>query len=98
MAYSSPAPGRYRGDEIVTVSSSAVGLAAVPAGANYVQIRVVGADVRMRGGGTDPTAAAGQLLKSGEVFEWPGKPEELALLKFIAVSADASLDVAYYRV
>lgn len=98
MAYTSPAPGRYRGDEIVTVSASAVGLSDVPAGANYVQIRVVDADVRMRGGGTDPTDAAGQLLKAGEVFEWPGKPEELGLLKFIAVTTDATLDVAYYRV
>lgn len=98
MAYSSPVPGRYRGDEILAVSSSAVTLAAVAAGANFVSVRVVGNDVRMRGNGVAPTSAAGQLLKADEVFEWPGKPEELLLLRFIRVSADATLDVAYYRV
>lgn len=97
MAYFSPAPGRYRGDEIVAVSTTAVGLTP-PAGANFVQIRIIGNDVRMRGNSVDPTSGAGQLLKATEVFEWPGKPEELSLLKFIRVSADATLDVAYYRV
>lgn len=98
MAYFSPAPGRYRGDEILAVSSVAVSLASVPAGANYVIIRIVGNDVRMRGNGVAPTAGAGQLLKAGEIFEWPGKPEEISALQFIRVSADATLDTAYYRV
>lgn len=98
MAYFSPAPGRYRGDEILAVSSTPVGLASVPSGANMVLIRVVGNDIRMRGNDVDPTAGAGQLLKANEIFEWPGKPEELQMLKFIRVSADATLDVAYYRV
>lgn len=98
MAYFSPAPGRYRGDEILVVSSAAVSLAGIPAGANYIMARVVSNDVRMRGNGVAPTAGAGQLLKAGEIFEWPGKPEELALLQFIATGSDATLDVAYYRV
>ena len=98
MAYFSPAPSRYRGDEILAVSSAAVTLANVPSGANFVIIRVVSNDVRMRGNDQVPTAGAGQLLKAGEIFEWPGKPEELSMLRFIRVSADATLDVAYYRV
>jgi hypothetical protein len=64
------------------------------AAANSAIFRCETADVRWRDDGTNPTSTAGYLLKAGEELPYDGN---LNSLKFIRVSADATLDASYYR-
>jgi hypothetical protein len=96
VSYVSPTPAKQNGAEQLTVSSSAVGLASIPAGANKALIRVSTANIRWRGDGTNPTSSAGMPQYVDDEFEIIGG---LAAYKFIRSGAsDATLDVAYYRV
>jgi hypothetical protein len=82
--------------QTITVSSSAVGLTPPTSGApSYALIQCETNNVRWRDDGTNPTAAVGQLLSAGGILKYDGP---LSLLKFIRVSADATLSVSYYSV
>lgn len=68
----------------------------IPAGTN-TQIALIqpeGANVRWRDDGGNPTATIGMLLTAGSFLEYNG---ELGNLKFIQVSASATLNVNYYK-
>ena len=96
MSYVSPTPRKQVGAEQLTVSSTSVPLASVPAGANYALIRVSAANVRWRGDGTDPSATVGMPQYVDDEFELIGA---LGRYEFIRKdAADATLDVAYYRI
>lgn len=86
------------GYQQLTVSSAAVGLT-LPAASNnvtgprYAVIRCATANVRWRDDGTNPSATVGVPLNVGEILEYDGN---LSAIKFIRVSADATLDISYY--
>lgn len=68
-------------DQHNTVSNTAVGLTA-PAGAQFVQLNVQGADVRVTEDGDDPVGGAtGQLWKADAMVYW--RANKLAVAKFI---------------
>ena len=78
----------------VTGLSSATGLTVPPDTVTQIAlIQPEGANVRFRDDGTNPTASTGMLLTAGSFMEYNG---DLSLLKFIEVSASASLNVLYY--
>lgn len=80
------------GYQQLTVSGSAVGLT-VPKGASSARIQVSGGTgVRYRDDGTNPTSAVG-IPKNAVEFTYNGN---LNTIKFIRVSTDATLDIAYY--
>jgi hypothetical protein len=60
---------------------------------NYALIVCETNDVRWRDDGTNPTSSVGSLLKAGQSLKYNGP---LASIKFIRVSADATLDVNFY--
>lgn len=87
---------KSRGYEKLTVSNSAVGLAALAnaAAPGYALIRVEGARVMYRDDGTNPTTTDGQPLNDGDTFHYNGP---LASIKFIRRDAtDATLHITYY--
>ena len=88
------------GSQQLTVSATAVGLT-VPGpsggipGPNFAVIRCSTANVRFDDN-TSPTSAAGVPLLATEILKYDGS---LGAVKFIRSStADATLDIAYYRV
>lgn len=84
-----------RGYQQLTVSSTAVSLT-IPAGkrVTFALVRCSTANVRYRDDGTDPTATVGEPLLAGEVLEYDAN---VAAVKFIRQSADATLDISYYE-
>jgi hypothetical protein len=83
------------GYEQLTVSSTSIGLASIPQGANNVLIKVVTANVRLKNNGDAPTTSAGFPLTAGDIFEATCNPADL---RFIRDDADdATLEVLYYR-
>lgn len=88
------------GYEQKAVSNTAVALGSIPAdtdqrpGATGALIYVETAAVRFRDDGTDPTSSVGFPLDVGVPFFYTG---DLSKLKFIRQSADATVNVLYYR-
>lgn len=82
-------------DEVLTVSSTAVGL--TPAeynGYTIAYVSVETAAVRYWTSGSTPTSTTGMLLNAGDGVLLQ-TAEEIANVKFIAVSGDATLMVSY---
>lgn len=79
--------------EQITVSTTVKTLGTGHGGSNFAFVTCETNDVRWRDDGTDPTASVGQLLKAGQTLGYDGQPEDL---RFIRVSADATLDVTSY--
>ena len=66
----------------------------VPPGAQFCWMKCTGQNVRWRDDGTNPTSTVGVLMQTTDHAIWyAGK---LSKLKFIQVSATATLDVLYY--
>ena len=84
-------------DQHETVSDSARAITA-PAGAQFVQVNIIGADVRWTMDGDDPVGGTtGALLKDGAFFYWNVKL--LAMAKFIRDGAsDAVVHVQGFQV
>ena len=78
----------------VTGLGSAVTLGSVPANSVIVMIQAETQNVRWRDDGTNPTAAIGMLLEAGDTLVYNG---DLAAIKFIEVTASASLNVSFYK-
>jgi hypothetical protein len=89
------------GDEALTVSTTAVGLASIPAGASRAFITVetaAGEYFRFRVSGTAATGDAGHRVTNEDVFALD-TAEQLANLSIIrdtAATADGSIFVTYF--
>ena len=83
--------GVVKGDEALTVSSTAVPLASVPAGALNAQVTNGAEPVRVRWG--TPTASVGHYLNPYSVLDLYSS---MASVKFIAVSSDSVIHVTYF--
>lgn len=64
--------------ESVTVSTTAVGIAALPAKATHAELQFEGDDVRIRFDGTAPTASVGPLFTDGTRVVWSRRRAEAA--------------------
>ena len=83
--------GVVKGDEALTVSSTAVPLASVPAGALTALVTHGAEPVRVRWG--TPTASVGHYLNPYSVLDLYSS---MASVKFIAVSSDSVIHVTYF--
>ena len=83
--------GVVKGDEALTVSSTAVPLASVPAGALNALVTNGAEPVRVRWG--PPTASVGHYLNPYSVLDLYSS---MASVKFIAVSSDSVIHVTYF--
>jgi hypothetical protein len=66
----------------------------VPAGANQIEICVEIQAIRYRDDGTAPTSSVGIPVPVGTCFPYAGN---LSAIQFIAQTAGATIDVAYYK-
>ena len=88
--------------ESITVSSSAIGPTAAMIADDkgqapyYALFTVETNSVRFRMDGTDPTASVGHKVDAGQNVEIHGKGN-VARIKFIAVTADATVMASYGR-
>lgn len=83
-----------KGYEKLVVSSTAIALAAVPAGASLALIYAADADARWRDDGINPTAGNGIPLLDGSGLLYDGS---LSAIKFIRqAGTDVTLDISYY--
>lgn len=97
---------RCLGKEEVTVTNAAVlrfgtdfGTAISPGDAMFLRVKVqvdpvAGNSVRFWCDGTDPTATSGWVLQSGNTLDFD---LEIDKLRFIAVAANAKLNLLYYK-
>lgn len=89
------------GVETLTISSTAVGLADIPAGATHALVTLEGGDVRFWEDGTTPTAVGDFSTDTGLLFITGNSAEltNLSTLLFIKASgeADARLQVSYRK-
>jgi len=83
--------GVVKGDEALTVSSTAVALASVPSGAMNALVTNGAEPVRVRWG--TPTASVGHYLNPYSVLDLYSS---MASVKFIAVSSDSVIHVTYF--
>ena len=83
--------GVVKGDEALTVSSTAVPLASGPAGALNALVTNGAEPVRVRWG--TPTASVGHYLNPYSVLDLYSS---MASVKFIAVSSDSVIHVTYF--
>lgn len=68
----------------------------VPAGASVAILRPESQNVRLRDDGTNPTAAEGLLIKTGDT--WYDYRGDLSAARFIETAGSATLFVLYYSV
>jgi hypothetical protein len=81
------------GYQQITSLTSAQSLT-VPSGSAFCYVTVEGTNVRWRDDGTAPTASVGMPIYAGQApLLFSG---DLSVVKFIQVSASATLNVAYY--
>jgi hypothetical protein len=83
--------GVLKGDESLTVSSTAVPLASIPAGALNALVTNGAEPVRVRWG--TPTASVGHYLNPYSVLDLYSS---MSSVKFIAVSSDSTIFVSYF--
>tara|TARA_B100001996_G_scaffold290924_1_gene231118 strand:+ start:606 stop:896 length:291 start_codon:yes stop_codon:yes gene_type:complete len=84
--------GVYKGDEALTVSSSAVALASIPTGAVNALVTNGAEAIRIRWG--TPTASVGHYLNPYSVLDLFSSMETV---KFIRVgSSDSTIHVTYF--
>jgi hypothetical protein len=74
--------------------ATAVNLTSIPANVKYAVVQCETADVRWRADGTAPTVTDGMLLPAGG--ERTFDSGSIAAVKFIQVSAAATLQVSYF--
>jgi len=83
--------GVVKGDEALTVSSTAVPLASVPAGSMNALVTNGAEPIRVRWG--TPTASVGHYLNPYSVLDLYSS---MSSVKFIAVSSDSVIHVTYF--
>lgn len=89
--------------EQITVSSTAVGFTTAtfaPSGSGKADMAVVDVEtnaIRYRADGLNPTAAVGSPIAASGSFTVCGQAS-IQVVRFIRQTADATLDVHYYRV
>ena len=84
------------GYEDITVSTTAIGFTAAEiSSAVAAEVWVEGDAVRFRTDGTDPTSSVGHQLDVGDVM-FVDNASDLASIRFIRVTTDATLRVSYY--
>ena len=83
------------GHQQITSLAAAVGLTPPTETANVARVQAESQNVRMRDDGTNPTAAIGELLYSGD--QATTLLGNLASYKFIEVAGGGKLNVSYYR-
>lgn len=79
----------------VNVSGAAVGVGVVPSDTIMTLITIDGGDIRFRDDGVNPTASVGMKVDKGGVIKYDADP---STLKFINVSAAASVNVTFYGI
>ena len=85
--------------ETLAVSTSAVGLAAIPANRliRRVVIQVLDGDVRwMAVPSTNPTSTTGLRLRDGDTLVYDGVPEDIKFIKDDASTGDPVLGIHYF--
>lgn len=81
----------------LAVDDSAAVSLTVPIGAAFAVISIETEAVRYRDDGVDPTASDGVLLPVSTTEPWVYPlPGGLKVIKFIATSSSATLNIAYY--
>lgn len=90
QGYSTPVSGGQMGLNVTTATALTV-----PATARAALVSVEGNSVRWRDDGTNPTASVGQLIPVGSIVTFLG--DSMSAVKFIQVSATATLNVSYYK-
>lgn len=91
------------GFETITVSTTSVGLTASKVypsdgiAAKEAVVSVENASIRYRADGTDPTAAVGHPVASGQEIVLTGTANLAAFKAIRSGAADATLTVSYYR-
>ena len=86
-------PVRYLGDETFADLSSASALTPTN-GATYAEIVCATANIRMRGGGNDPTNATGRIIFAGDGYIVPKPSASYKLIE--AVSANGGTAFVVY--
>ena len=90
-------PSIPNGYEQIAVSSAVKSLTppnATTGGIPHYALIRTDQDIRWRDDGTNPSASVGMVLKANEVLLYDGKMQTLRLIR---VSADATVDVSYYK-
>ena len=91
----SPVEMVQRTPESLTVSTSAVGLTAIPTGAMLAWVTVDTSPVRVWFTGT-PTSTAGHKLEVGDAFWILGSLASFKAIRDTTAAADATLRVSYW--
>jgi hypothetical protein len=84
-----------KGYSQLAVSSTAVGLSAIPSDAIRAIISVATDAIRYRDDGTNPTASVGMPVAANATIELPSR-ESIVAFKAIRVTTDAVLNISYY--
>ena len=87
----------YVGDGQETSLATAKALPSIPTGTSaptYAIIQALTKNIRIRGGGSTPTAALGFLVAAGSSITWTG---ELAGVRMIETDTSAEVNVLYFR-
>lgn len=87
------------GTEQLTVSSTSIGFASIPANAVRAYVRVRGANIFVENDGTAASTSAGLRVDDGSFIDLTdARYVLLSDFRFIrAVSTDATLDIMYYN-
>mgnify|MGYP001597378137 FL=1 len=85
------------GTEQLTVSTTSVGFASIPARAQRAYIRVDDANIFMENDGTAATSTAGMQVNSGSFIDLTDGVYDLIQFRFIReAGTDAALHINYY--
>ncbi len=82
-----------KGVQQYTSTGTAFALSSIPAGARIALIQAEAQTIRWRDDGTAPTPTVGMNLPVGPTLEYDG---DLTAIRFIAATAGAILNVAFY--
>ena len=85
-----------RTPESLTVSTSSVGLAAIPTGAMLAWVTVDTSPVRVWFDGTAPTSTVGHKMEVGDGFWILGSLAKFRAIRDSGASSDATLRVSYW--
>ena len=91
----SPVEMTQRTPESLTVSTSAVGLAAIPSGATLAWVTVDTSPIRYWNNGT-PTSTVGHKMEVGDGFWLLGSLASFRAIRDSSAGADAVLRVSYW--
>ena len=79
----------------VEVDDTAISVGVIPIDVTFTLLMIEGGDVRFRDDGIDPTASSGMRVDKGGTLKYDADP---SALRFIAVSAPATVNVTFYGI